>query len=467
MSTPNTHYPKEELATLLAHAGAIYFLGIGGISMSSLARMTQRMGVRVGGYDRADTATVRQLRADGIRVDDRADAANLDGYDAVVYTVAISEEQPEYVQAIRRGLPLISRANYMGYLMDAYRCRIGVAGTHGKSTTTGMLTEILLAADTDPTVLCGATIPSLGGAYCVGGRDYMAFEACEYMDSFLDFYPTTAVVLNAELDHVDYFKSVAQMQASYTKFCNLVGQDGVVVLNADDDGTCAIRQGCVGRVVTFGIDGDADYRAADIRHEAGSVSFALIKRGEHLGRLTLPVPGRHNIYNALAAAAAAGEQGICLRAIADGLARFRGVGRRMERKGSLGGAVVYDDYAHHPTEIRASITAAREIARGRLICVFQSHTYSRTAALFDEFAAALAMADEVIVAPIYAAREENIYGVSEALLSQALCRRGIPSSHATSFEETAALLQRVVRCEDTVLVMGAGDIERIYPLLSL
>ncbi len=465
MSTPNTHFSPAQMEKMLDGVRSVYFLGIGGISMSSLAALTMRMGWRVGGYDRAKSALTDALEQEGIDVHTTSSPDHLDGYEAVVYTVAISEEQSEYREAVRRGLPLISRANYMGYLMTAYRCRIGVAGTHGKSTTTGMLSEIFMAADADPAVLCGAVLPKLGAAYRTGGRDTLLFEACEYMDSFLDFYPTVAVVLNTELDHVDYFSDLGQMQRSFAGFADRVGQGGTVIANADDPNTMAALANCVGRRVTFGIESEADYRALHLVTENGQQTFSVICRGEHLGRVTLRVSGRHNVYNALAALAAARESGICMRHIIAGLASFGGVHRRMEYKGSLGGAALYDDYAHHPTEIRASIEAARALCTGRLVCVFQSHTYSRTAALFDDFVSALSLADAVIIAPIYAAREQNVSGVSEASLAATLRQVGVEATHGDSFADTAAKLKALLQPTDTVLVMGAGDIEKIYPLL--
>ncbi len=468
MSLPNTHYGKEELDEMLRGARAVYFLGIGGVSVSSLAWLTKSRGLRVGGYDRTLTPTVRRLIEGGIAVDTDAAASHLDGYDAVVYTVAIPATQAEYREAVRRGLPLISRANYMGYLMREYRCRIGVAGTHGKSSTTGMLTEIYLAADADPTVLCGAVIPSLSSAYRDGGRDTMLFEACEYMDSFLDFSPTVALVLNTELDHVDYFSDLAQMQRSYAAYADLVGETGEVITNADDPAAMQALRHTRGHLITFGIERTAaDYRALSWTTDAknGQQSFALSERGKILGTVTLRVMGRHQVYNALAAIAAARESGIPMADIVAGLEQFRGVSRRMEYKGRWMDAAIYDDYAHHPTEIRASLTAARDMTDGRVLCVFQSHTYSRTAALFEEFASALSLADQVILAPIYAAREQNIYGVSEGALAQAVEQQGVPACFGDTLEHTVQLLRSALRPGDTVLIMGAGNIDRVYELL--
>lgn len=468
MATPNTHHGASAIDRMLHAVRSIYFLGIGGISMSSLAALTHRSGIRVGGYDRTVSPLTEQLAARGIPIDTQASAANIDGYDAVVYTVAISDEQPEYVEAQRRGIPLISRADYMGYLMTDYVHRIGIAGTHGKSTTTGMCAQIFLAAMSDPTVLCGAALPAMNGAYRAGKKEFMIFEACEYMDSFLDFNPTAALVLNTELDHVDYFKSMEQMCASYAAFAAKAGESGCVIYNADDPVSVEAMRTVPGRHITFGLGGTANYRAVNVQIEEGTQTFSLLCDGEHLARICLHLPGQYNLYNALAAAAAAHEHGICSRAIAEGLEVFGGVHRRMEYKGMLFGGRLYDDYAHHPSEIRAALTGARQMsAGGRVVCVFQSHTFSRTAALFDDFVSALSGADAVIVAPIYAARETNTYGVSAELLAGALRRVGTHALSGDSFEGVARLLAHTVEEGDVIVVMGAGDIEKVYPLLPI
>jgi UDP-N-acetylmuramate--alanine ligase len=284
------------------------------------------------------------------------------------------------------------------------------------------------------------------------------------MDSFLDFYPTTAVVLNTELDHVDYFKSIEQMCHSYTRFCDQCGAGGTVIGNADDPQTAAVLGRCVCRRVTFGIDADADYRAADVRRETDGQSFVLICRGEVLGRITLRVTGRHNVYNALAAAAAASVCGIAPELIAKSLEAFAGANRRMECKGTLNGAAVYDDYGHHPVEIQATLTGAREMGYKRILCAYQPHTYSRTATLFEEFANAFGSADRVYFADIYAAREQNVFGVSSQGLAQ---RIGDRAEYCGSFEGVAEALERDAKEGDLVIVMGAGDIYKVYDLLNL
>jgi UDP-N-acetylmuramate--alanine ligase len=469
MSTPNTHYGRA-LKDMLASVDAIYFLGIGGISMSSLAMLTARRGIRVGGYDRTRSEVTGKLEAAGIPVYDTPDAAHLEGFGAVVYTVAIAEDHPEYAEAQRRGLPLISRADYLGYLMLDYHNRIGFAGSHGKSTATCMCAQIFMSADTDPTVMSGAPMRSMGGAFRLGGENGMVFEACEYKDSFLDFNPNVAVLLNCELDHVDYFKDMDQIRSSFAAFADRAGKDGCVIYNADDAETCRALESVTPRRVTFGVkDPAADYRATAITLTRGYAAFDLWHKKRPLGRVSLRVPGEHNVYNALAAAAAAHECGLCSRDIIRGLEDFEGAVRRMEYKGKMNGADVFDDYGHHPTEVKATLRESRLLGQGRLICAFQPHTYSRTATLFDDYVDALMEADEVVVAPIYAAREVDDCGVSATKLAEAINARA-GREVARGCEDMALVAGAL--CElacpgDTVIVMGAGNIDSVYVGLPL
>ena len=465
MSSPNTHFGAEAIGRMLSGVGAIYFLGIGGISMSSLAMMSARRGLRVAGYDRTRTPLTEALEAQGIAVYDTVSPAHLDGFGAVVYTVAIAEDHPEYVEAQRRGLPLISRSDYLGYLMLDFTSRIGIAGSHGKSTATCMCAQILMSAMREPTVLSGAAMRSMGGAFRLGERDTMVFEACEYKDSFLDFNPTVAVVLNAELDHVDYFRDMDQLRASFAAFAARAGKDGVVVYNADDGETVRALRDVPARLVSFGCErSDADYRALRVEVEGGFASFTLMHGEEPLGRVRLRVPGAHNVYNALAAAAAAREVGVCARDIVRGLEEFRGAMRRMEYKGRLNGAVVYDDYGHHPTEVEATLREAGQLGTGRLICAFQPHTYSRTATLFDRYVEALCLPDRMIVAPIYAARETDTRGVSARVLAEAVGKGAVGCE---TMDEVVSAIVAEARPGDTVVIMGAGNIDGIYASLPL
>lgn len=364
MSVANTHFGARRIGELLKDKKSIFFVGVGGINMSSLAHVSLVGGMKVGGSDRVRSHLTERLEREGVEILYSHDEKNLDGYEALVYTVAISEDNPEYVRAMREGIPCISRADYMGYLMMAYSRRIGVSGMHGKSTCTSMCASVLIGADADPTVLSGAELSIMGGAYRVGesAKDFFLFEACEYMDSFLDFNPNIAVVLNIEMDHVDYFKSMEHIKRSYRSFASIAGQDGCVVANADDEEVRMALSGISPRVVSFGIECEsADVRAANIECKKGRYSFDIISKGETVCRAELSVSGYHNIYNALATAAVALECGLDGEQIKSGLKAFAGAARRMEYKGECGGVPIYDDYAHHPTEIRATLEGAKRM----------------------------------------------------------------------------------------------------------
>ncbi len=465
MALENTHYGAERISDLLRDCKSIYFLGIGGINMSSLAHITHTRGYRVGGSDRTLSKLTERLSSEGIEIFKGHDEKNISGYDALVYTVAVSADNPEYVCAQMRGIPCISRADYMGYIMMGYNRRIGISGMHGKSTCTSMCAEVLMAGQTDPTVLSGAELSSMGGAWRIGGREHFLFEACEYMDSFLDFNPTVAVILNIEMDHVDYFKSMEQIRASYGNFASIAGKDGVCIVNSDDGDVTEAVKAFEGEKITFAInDKTADVRAEDIRMEKGRYCFSVICKSELYCKVALSVTGYHNIYNALAAVAVGYLCGLDGKAVSNGLAAFCGAKRRMEYKGELNGAQLYDDYGHHPTEVKTTLKGAKAIAEGRLFCVFQPHTYSRTSALFDDFADALCVADRVIVSQIYAARETDTLGVSAEKLANAVGNGAIAS---VSFSETAEILKRELREGDVAVVMGAGDVWHVFDHMKM
>ena len=462
MATPNTHYGAERIGAMLQDAKSIFFIGIGGINMSSLAHLTHRAGLRVGGSDRTKSALTERLEREGIEIIYEHKKENVEFYDAVVYTVAISPDNGEYLRAKERGIPCISRADYLGYLMTGYCRRIGISGMHGKSSCTSMCAQTLLTAGADPTVLSGAELRSMGGAYCLGGKENFVFEACEYMDSFLDFNPNIAVILNIEMDHVDYFHSMEQIRTSFLKYAQKTGKDGFAVVNGDDDEVAKALSDYEGTVVRFGIEnGECDYFAKNASCERGRWSFDLVEHGEMLCRVRLSVVGYHQIYNALATAAVGRLCGLSGEEIARGLAEFSGAKRRMERKGSMQGAEVYDDYGHHPTEIRATLSGARAIPAegGRLFCVYQPHTYSRTAALLDDFTEAFGDADRVLFVDIYAARETDTLGVSSKLLAE---RVGERASYAGSVANAAEMLRGELREGDAAIIMGAGNIDRIF-----
>ena len=448
----------EELERLLTGAKNLYFIGIGGVSMSSLAAIAALRGYSVRGSDRTESQVTRELAANGVTVYYGHEAKNVEGSDCVILTAAIPKDNPERIRAVELGIPLLTRAEFLGWLMTGYVRRVGVAGTHGKSTTTSMLAEIYFAAGVDPTVVSGAALNDMGGCYKIGGKEHFLFEACEYTDSFLSFFPTTAVVTNVDFDHPDYFADLNAVKNSFIRYTELAE---LAVMNADDANSvdCLRRSGT--RAVTYGIGNAADYTAADIVYdENGRASFTLKKGGKVLTGITLRVPGTHNVYDALAASAAAYENGIPAEAIAEGLFRFTGADRRFERRGTLNGAPVYDDYAHHPGEIKATLATAKRLGK-RVVCVFQPHTFSRTAKLLDGFRTAFADADEVIFADIYAAREINTYGVSAKGLAE-MTENG---KYLGDLDAIASYLKATLTENDLLIVMGAGDVIRLDRLL--
>lgn len=457
MAVNNTHFGAEEIARKLENKKAVYFLGIGGITMSSLAHVTHIHGFKVGGSDRTLSPLTERLAKEGIEIFEGHRAKQLDGYDALVYTVAVSADTPELVRAKELGIPTISRSDYLGYIMRSYTNRIGLSGMHGKSTATSMTTEVFLAGEGDPTVISGAELSSISGAYNIGGKENFVFESCEYMDSFLDFYPTIAVVLNIELDHVDYFKDLAHVKRSFRAYIEKTRGCGCAVLNADDENVMDIAKDFKGSVFTFGVKNEADIMAKNISFEGGVASFDLC-HGSMKKRVNLSVSGEHNIYNALAAAACGILCGLKSDLIVKGLANFHGASRRLEFKGELCGAKIYDDYAHHPTEIAATLKTVRQMGFERVICIYQPHTYSRTKGLYREFVEALRLADIPIMADIYAARETDTLGVSSEGLARDI---GDKALYFDSFEKIAEYVKGIAKKGDIILTMGAGNITHL------
>ena len=463
MSVENTHYGAERIAAAMQDCNSIFFIGIGGISMSALAELSIRSGLRVGGSDNTSTHTIDTLKNLGAKVFFGHDAAHILGYDAVVYTVAIQPDNPEYLAAKKAGLPLFSRADYLGYLMTAFTSRIGIAGMHGKTTCTAMCAKIFMAA-ADPTVFCGAALPALGGRPCRIGTatEHFVFEACEYMDSFLDFSPTLAVVLNVALDHVDYFHSMEQIRSSFFRYADLVGKGGALLFNADDAESARTFESFAHPKYTFGLHRPADFTARNIAFEKGITSFDFYHGEDILCRIFIPVFGTHNVYNALAAASAATLCGISPATVQAALEGFDGAARRMQYNGTLPcGATLYDDYAHHPDEIKATLSGVRSLGFERVICVYQPHTYSRTVGLLEEFSTAFGDADLVFLTDIYAAREQNTFGIT----SEDLAKRIPNAAYTPNLASLADTLHKTARAGDLVLIMGAGDINRIFDYL--
>ena len=441
----------------------IHFIGIGGISMSGLAEILLKEGFRVSGSDAHESPLTRHLESLGAEVYYGQRASNVaDDLDVVVYTAAIHEDNPEFMAVVEKQIPMLTRAQLLGQMMRNYDHAVGISGTHGKTTTTSMLTEILLADDADPTISVGGILHSIGGNIRVGGSQVFVTEACEYTNSFLSFYPTVEVILNIEADHLDFFKDLEDIRHSFKRYAEKLPADGLLVINSDIDRYEEITKGLPCRVVTFGHKENSDYTAVNIIYdEFACGTFDLMERGACLGRISLKVPGEHNIDNALAAAAAARELGVSIQSIEKGLDSYRGTDRRFEKKGEIGGVTIIDDYAHHPREIKATLEAAKRYPHRKLWCVFQPHTYTRTKAFLDEFAQALSMADEVVLADIYAARETDTLGISSKDIADRIVQAGTNAHYIPSFDEIETFILENCMHGDLLITMGAGDIVKV------
>ena len=444
-------FQNKKIAQYLVPGSHVHLVGIGGVSMRPLGLVLKGMGMEVTGSDMSASDGTRELEAKGIPVAIGHNAENIQGASCIIRTAAAHNDNPEIAAARAAGIPVFERAQAWGEIMRSYKNAICVSGTHGKTTTTSMLTHILMEANLDPTVMIGGYLPLLHASHRVGHGDTILLESCEYCDSFLNFFPTLALVLNVEEDHLDYFKDLADIQKSFHKFAEMATFG--VVANGDDPHTVQALEGI--DYVTFGLGEGNRIHAAnmcpDWRH------FDVLCDGEYYCHLDMGVLGRHNAMNALAAAAAAWMMGIPGQAVSQGLQSFHGAGRRMEFKGKFRGADVYDDYAHHPDEVAATIAAVRNAMPGRrLVLAFQPHTYSRTSALFDDFVRELSRADVLVLAEIYAARERNTIGISSADVAEK-----IPgAAFCETLPEVTEFLRANVREGDVVLTMGAGDIFR-------
>ena len=449
--------PAEDILTYMTPEHRIHLSGIGGVSMCALAEVLQGMGLQVQGSDMSDSSTVAHLRSVGIPVSIGHSADNIGACDVVIRTAAIRDSNPEIAGAVARGIPVYERAQAWGAIMRSYENALCIAGTHGKTTTTSMATHIFMAAHRDPTVMIGGTLPLLGKGYRVGEGDTIILESCEYCNSFLSFSPTVAVLLNVAADHLDFFEDLSDIERSFRAFADLVPNGGTVVANWDDAGVRETMENYGGNLCRCSVkDKSATVYAANVAFFDGFADFDVVAEGAHYAHISLRVPGEHNVSNALCAAAAAYVLGVDGKAVETGLHDFIGAGRRFEFKGEYKGAKVYDDYAHHPDELRALLKAARSLPHERLICAFQPHTYTRTAALFDEFVAEMQKADVAVVAEIYAAREKNEQGIS----SRDLCAHIDGSRYCATLREVTDTLAELVQPGDLVLTVGAGDIYR-------
>ncbi len=441
----------------------IHFIGIGGISMSGLAEILLEENFTISGSDAKESPLTQSLAQRGARIFYGQRASNIeDSVQVVVYTAAIHPDNPEFACAVSKGLPMLTRAQLLGQIMRNYHTPIAVSGTHGKTTTTSMISHILLAGNCDPTISVGGILPAIGGNIRVGQSETFLTEACEYTNSFLSFFPKISVILNIDADHLDFFKDIDDIRHSFRKFAELLPEDGTLIINRDIPAYEEIIRDLPCQVITYSLQGDADYTPEGITYDAlGHASFTALRNGVPLGTYSLKVPGIHNVSNALASIAAAQLLHISQQDIMAGLNGFTGTDRRFQHKGQVAGVTIIDDYAHHPTEIEATLHAVKNYPHKTAWCVFQPHTYSRTKALLKDFAKALTLADHVVLADIYAARETDTLGISSEDLQKLIQELGTPCEYFSTFDEIENYLLEHCTKGDLLITMGAGDVVKI------
>lgn len=441
----------------------VHFVGIGGISMSGLAEILNNLGYQVSGSDMKSSNIVEKLQKDGIKIYIGHNEQNIGNCDLVVYTAAVKNSNPELIKARKLGITTIERAILLGQIMQKYPFSIAISGTHGKTTTTSMVSMIMLGSNLNPTIHIGGELDAIGGNTRIGGNKYFVTEACEYVESFLKFYPYLAVVLNIEADHLDYFKDINHIKQAFLKFMNLVPKDGYIVACVDDQNVSSLLCQISCNIVTYGINSpNAYWTARNIEFDtSGCASYHLIKNGEKVTVIKLKVPGIHNVSNSLAAIAACHTLGCKIDDMANGLEAFTGTHRRFEVKGIVDNIKVIDDYAHHPSEIKVTLQAAKSTVHSKIWCVFQPHTYTRTKLLLDEFSDAFSDADEVIVADIYSAREIDTGEINSSILTEKINTKSNNAIYKPDFNSIVEYLKEKVSSGDMVITMGAGDIYKI------
>ena len=440
----------------------IYFIGIGGISMSALAEIMLEEGIRVSGSDRSSSHIIKKLQASGATIHIGHDSKNIGtDIDLVVYTSAIPESNPELLKARELNIKIMGRTEFLGAVMENYNHAICVSGTHGKTTTTGMLASVLIETDLAPTIFLGGEMDSMGGNLLHGSCELLLTEACEYKRNFLNLNPSMEIILNIEEDHLDYYKDLKDIESAFSEYAEKLPQNGYLIVN-EAHRNLFEKLEC--KVITFGLENNADYYAQNIKLTP-KPSYTLMKGEESIAQISLKVFGEHNILNSLAACAAALSLGIKPETVAGGLSDFKGTHRRYEYKGSINGAAVIDDYAHHPSEMRATLKTARSYTQGKIITVFQPHTYTRTIKLLDGFAQALSMSDEAILLDIYAARETNTGEVHSKDIVDKMKSYSKEAIYAKSFSDACSIVKSIAKKGDTIITMGAGNVNEIADLL--
>ncbi len=436
----------------------IHMIGIGGSGMCPIAELLLSRGYKVTGSDRNDNANVKRLRELGVTVYSEHTADNIKGADLVAYSAAVPDSNPEMVAASEDNIPKMERSELLGAITRCYDNVIGVSGTHGKTTVSSMITQILLINKQNPNAVIGGKLPMANSSCVVGESETLVCESCEFVDSFLQFSPDITVLLNIDDDHMDYFKTMENLENSFKKF---VSMGKICYANGDDERVNNVVADIDSKVVTYGFNEDNDYYPANIVGGKYGFWFDVMHEGEKIGRLEMHAPGRHNIYNGLVSFAVCYEMGVHADGIADAISKFTGAGRRFEFIGEANGITVVDDYAHHPTEMMATLKAAKTLDYKKVIVVFQPYTYSRVALLRDGMIEALSIADKVFMTPIVAAREENVYGVKSEDVTNAL-----PDAEVVAdYDELAAKMIDSANEGDLIITMGAGDIYKVAHII--
>ncbi len=448
---------KFELANLSPDSH-IHFIGIGGISMSGLAMIMINNGFHVTGSDRSKSHITDKLESIGAVVFEGHKAENIKGANLIVHTAAVHEDNPEIIAAKSQNIPLITRAEFLGAIMKLYKNAVGVSGTHGKTTTTGMLTHALIYSQKDPTVSIGGELDIIGGNIKTGNSPYFVTEACEYTNSFLEFFPTIAVITNIEADHLDFFSGLPEIKESFRKFAYLTnGIGSVVACGSDENITDALKNADLD-IKYYGIGKSFEYNAQNITYKFGYPCYDVYHNDELIYSVSLKVPGEHNILNSLAVTAVCDILGCDMEKAKEGIESFSGAHRRFEKKGEYLGATIFDDYAHHPTEIKATLNSAKEFGAKRLWCIFQPHTYTRTKHLWNEFCESFDAVDKLIITDIYAARELPDGVTKPENLASDIANRGVDARFIKTFDEIKDILKSELSDGDLVFTMGAGNV---------
>lgn len=443
----------------------VHFIGIGGISMSGLAALLLRKGFKVSGSDSKESEIINKLKAEGAEIYIGHKRENLNNVDLVVYTAAIPSDNPEIVEAKEKNIKLMNRAEFLGYIMKDHKFNVAVAGTHGKTTCTSMLSHVTLKANLDPTILIGGELDIIGGNFRIGDSEYFVTEACEYKESFLSFFPYVGIILNIDADHLDYYRDLDHIKDAFSKFINLIPEDGYLIACYEDENVREVLKKANCNLITYGIN-QGDVRAKNISfNNKGQATFTVSRDNKDLFDVTLQTTGTHNILNALSTICVSLIFEIPTEAIIEGLGECKGAHKRFEYKGEFNGATLIDDYAHHPVEIKATLDTAKLIPNNKIYAVFQPHTYTRTKTLFEDFTKCFSNVDELLLMDIYAAREKNTGLVSSEELGDAIRKNGVKCINVHSHEEAANYLVSKASENDLILTIGAGDVVKVADII--